>query len=325
MKKIAITGSNGFIGSTLTRILKKKNYDVISLVRHGSNIELLPEDSNIVYIDYHKPDKIAEILKDVEILIHTAALTRARTWQQFKEINVDLTEKLVDIFNETKSLKQFVFISSQAASGPAKNKIIPKIESDECKPISIYGKSKFLAENIIKEKAKKPWTIIRPVAVFGPGDKDFLQYFKLMKSHLAFITGFKKKYINLIYVNDLAEIISKTLGNEKAYNQVFFASNNEAYSLENFIQNLGSVMNTYSITIRVPEFLSYLIALIGEFLSIFSKKPPIINREKIKELKEAYWLVNNEKANKLLDFNPSENIVQNLQTTYNWYKEKKWI
>ncbi|MCK4653775.1 MAG: NAD(P)-dependent oxidoreductase [Candidatus Cloacimonetes bacterium] len=324
MKKIAITGSNGFIGSTLTRILKK-NYDVISLVRYGSNIELLPEDSTIVYIDYHKPDKIAEILKDVEILIHTAALTRAKTWQQFKKINIDLTEKLVDIFNDTESLKQFVFISSQAASGPAQSKTTPKIESDKCEPISMYGRSKFLAENIIKEKANKPWTIIRPVAVFGPGDKDFLQYFKLMKSHLAFITGFKKKYINLIYVDDLVEITSKTLVNEKAYNQILFASNSEAYSLENFIQNLGSFMNTYFITIHVPEILLYPIALIGEFFSIFSKKPPIINREKIKEFKERYWLVNNEKANKLLDFKPSDNIVQNLQTTYNWYKEKKWI
>ena len=325
MKKIAITGSNGFIGSTLTKILKKKKYCVTSLVRHGSNIELLPEDSNIVYVDYHKTDKIAEILKDVEILIHTAALTRAKTWQQFKEINIDLTEKLVDIFIDTESLKQFVFISSQAAAGPAQSKTTPKIESDKCEPISMYGKSKFLAENIIKEKAKKPWTIIRPVAVFGRGDKDFLQYFKLMKLHLAFITGFMKKYINLIYVDDLAEIISKTLGNEKAYNQVFFASNNEAYSLENFIQNLGSVMNTYSITIHIPELLLYPITLIGEFFSIFSKKPPIINREKIKEFKEAYWLVNSEKANNLLDFNPSENIIQNLKVTYKWYKEKKWI
>ena len=324
MQKMIITGSNGFVGSALANNLKG-NYEVTCLVRNGSNVNLLPENIEIKHIDYNNIEEIMELLRGQDILFHTAALTRAKSWQQFKKINVDLTEKLIKFYNKTASLKQFIFISSQAAAGPAPDKNTSKLESDECYPVTMYGKSKLLAENLIKENAEKPWTIIRPVSVFGPGDKDFLQYFKLIKNRLAMFIGFRQKYYNFIFVDDLVEMISKTINNEKAYNETFFAGGADVLSIQQFVHYIESVMNTRALHLHVPQFLLSPIALVSEILTLFSHRPPIVNREKIKEFKEDYWLVSNEKTKKILDFETTGNMLDKLKITYQWYKDKGWI
>jgi len=324
MKKIVITGSNGFIGSFLAKKLIQQKYDVTCFVRDGSNIELLPDNSQIVYVDYSNEKEISNLLQNQEIIIHVAALTRAKKWQQFKKINIELTEKLINFYNTSKSLKQFIFISSQAAAGPAINEN-PKTESDLCTPISMYGKSKFLAENIIKKKAEKPWTIIRPVAVFGPGEKDFLQIFKMVKKHISFLIGYSKKFLNLIPVDDLTEIIIKTMENQKAYNQIFFASDGNVYTWNDIISNLEKALNTSSIRFRIPETLLFPVAVISEFCAFHRQNIPLFNREKVKEMKQHNWLVSNKKVKELLNFTASSDLLTNLKKTYEWYKEKGWM
>jgi len=324
MQKLIITGSNGFVGSVLANNLKE-NYEVTCLVRHASNANLLSKNIEIKYIDYNNTKEIMKLLHGQDILIHTAALTRAKNWQQFKKINVDLTEKLIEFYNKTTSLKQFIFISSQAAAGPAPNKNTLKLESDECHPVTMYGNSKLLAENLIKEKTEKPWTIIRPVAVFGPGDSDFLQYFRLIKKHLAMFIGFQQKYYNFIFVDDLVEMISKTITNEKAYNETFFARGTDVLSIQQFVHYIEGVMNTKALHLHIPQFLLYPIAMISEILTVFSYRPPIVNREKIKEFKQNNWIVSGVKAKKILDFEFSGNMLDKLEITYQWYKDKGWI
>jgi nucleoside-diphosphate-sugar epimerase len=324
MEKIIITGANGFIGSFLTKKLLENDFEVTSLVRYGSNIDLLPENSNIVFIDYDDEKKVQNVFQNKEILIHCAALTRALNWDFYKKINIDLTAKLVDSFNSTQSLKQFIFLSSQAAAGPSIEGE-PLSENDVEHPISLYGKSKLEAENIIKQKSEKPWTIIRPVSVFGPGDKDFLRVFKLVKHHLALYIGSEEKLFNLIYIEDLVNVIIKTCGNRKAFQQIFFASDNEVYTMEKFIDFLEQTLTTFTNPIRIPEFLLNYYAALSELLGKLNNKVPLINKEKVAELKKKFWLVSNEKVKNLLDFKPQFDIQEGLMITFKWYKEKDWL
>jgi nucleoside-diphosphate-sugar epimerase len=321
MKKIAITGANGFVGSRLVRQLAA-NHDVICLVRENSNIDLLPKNANIRKIEYNDLDAIREILVDCDVLIHSAALTRAKNWQTMKRINIDLTEQLLKISGD---LKQFVFISSQAASGPAMNNATPVTESDLCKPLTIYGKSKMMAEELIRSKAEIPYTIIRPVSVFGSGDSDFLQYFKMIKNFIAVQIGFDEKHYNFIYVNELVKLIDKTILNKFAYNETFFAADPKTYTMQEFIKSIEMAMNRKSIHLRIPVFLLQPAAGIAEFLNKFSSRPPLLNREKVKEFRQSNWLVSTEKAKKLLAFESASDLTEQMKETYNWYKDKGWI
>jgi nucleoside-diphosphate-sugar epimerase len=322
-KKAVITGANGFIGSNLTRLLTKEGYEVLCLVRSGSDFSLLPADANILFWKSTSDKAFITAVKSYEILIHCAALTKAKSRDTFRKANVDLTLEIVKLFNETESLNKFIFLSSQAAAGPALSYSKEKSEDDICNPISMYGKSKLLAEHLVRERVKKSWVIIRPVSVYGKGDKDFLQYFRMIKKHLSVQIGKKDKFINLIYIDDLCELILETIKNPKADKQIFFVSDGIKYSVRDFGKLVEKAIPSFAFPVRIPEKILSSIAFFNE---LFSRKTlPILNREKVKEIKCEYWLVSNVKTKNVLGFSMKPNISNNLQKTYNWYKEHKWI
>ena len=325
MKRIVITGANGFVGSSLANKLLKSGNEVTCLVRSGSNTKLLENKKNILYINYKNVNEIKEIIKDKDVLIHTAALTRARNWSKFQKINIDLTESLLEICN-TSNVKQFIFLSSQAVSGPAENENSGRIEKETPSPITMYGKSKLKAEQIIQKSAKMPWTIIRPVSVYGAGDKDFLILFKMVKNHIVFLNSFKSKYLNLIYIDELTELIERTINNKDAYNEIFFAANPRKLENTELHKLIGEALNKKTITIKIPEFILYPIAIILELVSsIFKTRFPILNKDKVKVFKQDYWIVDTNKVKKKLKIEFKDEYLLNFKKTYKWYKDKGWI
>jgi nucleoside-diphosphate-sugar epimerase len=322
--KIAITGANGFVGSNLTRHLMKKGHEVTALVRKTSNVSLLPVKSAIVEIDYNDADSLRKAFAGNDIIIHSAALTRADNWEEMKAINVGLTEKVADAVNSTDSVKQLIFLSSQAAAGMG-SKGKPKTEEDIPQPLTWYGKSKLMAEEIIRNRLEKSWTIVRPVSVYGPGDKDFLQTFKLMKNHLSISLGLRDKYIALIYIEELNQFIDKCLDNEKAFGQVFFASDGQVYTHKMFSDAMQSAVHTFSLHLTIPDPLVFYAAAIGELRNKIQPKSSVVNLQKFKELQGRYWTVSIEKARRLLDYHPKPNLSNNLHKTWLWYKEQGWL
>lgn len=322
--RIVITGANGFVGSNLTRFLMNKGHDVTALVRKTSNVSLLPIKSRIVEVDYCNIESIKNAFANQDIILHTAALTRADNWLQMKDINVGVTERIVEAVNASESIKQLIFISSQAAAGMGERHK-PKTEEDIAQPVTWYGKSKLMAEEVIKNRLLKEWTIIRPVSVYGPGDKDFLQTFKMMKNHISVSLGIKDKYISLIYIDELLQFINKCIDNPVAYHQVFFASDGKTYTHKMFSDAMQSAIHTYSLHLTIPDSVVFYVAALGELKNKLQPRSSLVNLQKFKELKGRYWTVSIEKARKLLDFNPKPNLMHYLHTTWIWYKEQGWL
>ena len=102
MKKIVITGSNGFIGSFLAKKLIQQKYDVTCFVRDGSNIELLPDNSQIVYVDYSNEKEISNLLQNQEIIIHVAALTRANPTRRSRSFQLSQGSDAMNLPNGAK-------------------------------------------------------------------------------------------------------------------------------------------------------------------------------------------------------------------------------
>lgn len=323
-KKALVTGANGFVGSNLVRALLKKDYEVTCVVRSTSNlssIENLPV--TFKYADYNSISSLQEACKDQEIIFHVAAKVREINEKRYFDANVELTKNLLESMKSS-TVKKFVFLSTQAAAGPAAG-LIPKTETCDCNPVSYYGKSKLEAEKVVREECPVPWVIIRPPSVYGPYDKDFLQYFKLVKKHIAPIAGFKKKYFSLVYVEDLVRMIILTSENERANNEIFFAGDWNVYLLEDFISAIEEVMQKKAMTLHIPFFLSYILAAFNECMKYFTKKQATINLQKVKEMKQCYWLCSTEKAKEILNYKPHYSLQEGVNKTYQWYKEHQWL
>ncbi|TSA26987.1 NAD-dependent epimerase/dehydratase family protein [bacterium] len=323
-KKVLVTGANGFVGSNLVRALLENGYEVTCMVRRTSNlssIENLPV--TFKYADYNSISSLQEACKGQDIIFHIAAKVREINEKRYFDANVEVTRNLLESIKGS-NIEKFVFLSTQAAAGPADG-LIPKTENCDCNPVSYYGKSKLEAERVVREECPVPWVIIRPPSVYGPYDKDFLQYFELVNKHLAPLAGFKKKYFSLVYVEDLVQMIILASENEHANNEIFFAGDGNIYLLENFIDAVKKAMNKNAINLHIPIFLSYILAAFNECMKYFTKKQATINLQKVKEMKQCYWLCSIEKAQNMLNYKPHFSLKEGVSETYQWYKEHRWL
>ncbi len=322
VERVAVTGANGFVGTHLVRMLAEKGIAVTALVRPTSEVNHLPSNIKIVSVDYDNKNRLKQVLAGHSCLIHNAAITKGRNWGIFFKHNVELTAKLVEAVNQVSTLQHLIFVSSQAASGCS---VSPKKEDEECCPVSYYGKSKHLAENVVKEKCLKNWTIVRPCSVYGPGDRDFFQYFKLIKKGLSFIVGYKKKYISLIYVEQLTEYILRIINNPITFGNIYFLSDGFFYSWEDFIFALEGVIGNKTTRIRIPDFMVITVAMGAELFGSICRKTFLLNWQKSKEIRAYHWICDSTNAQNLLGKEFPDSLKDNLTKTYRWYKENKWL
>jgi len=323
MKKIAITGANGFIGSLLINKLLNSEWKATALVRHGSNLDLLPKKADVVYVDYNNIEDLETKLQGFDLIIHNAALTKAPNWKTFKSINVDFTARMVELANRIDSVKQFIFISTQAVVGPTSD--APLTEEAAYNPVSMYGKSKAEAEEVIRTRCKKNYTILRPVSVYGPGEKDFLQYFQMIKFHFAVQIGKEPNKFNLIFADDLLDMIIACFENPQAINETFFLSNNEPIYLPEFIEGIEKALNTFTMPVRIPKMLLTPAAMVTEAWGKMTDSHPTFNREKAKEMGYKNWSVSNSKMRTKLGIEAKTDLWEGLFKTIDWYKEKGWL
>lgn len=333
----AITGANGFVGSHLAAKFLEKGYDVTGLVRANADLSIWDylNLNNCTQTDKGKPhlrkltvdyNNIEELLKafnEADIVIHNAAITRGRSKDDYIKHNVLLTEKVIEAVNNTKSVKHFIFISSQAAAGACKTS---KKETEICTPVSHYGESKYLAEQLVIKKCRKDRTIVRPCSVYGPADRDFLPYFKMVDKKLSLIAGIKKRYFSLISVSELSEYVASIAGNPAAFGETFFLSDGYRYSWDDFVDSLAEIMDKNPIRLRLPLFFVIPFAILSELTGLLTKRVPLVNWQKSKEIRACHWVCDSSKAEKLLSLPAGkQSLKENLKKTYEWYKEKKWL
>ena len=187
-----VTGGTGFIGIHLIKELLKNDWTIKCLVRETS---IIPEEflGEIEFItgDLTKRETLVGLADNVDVIFHLAGMIKADSLDAYKKVNTKGTKNLLSIIpHDVKQNIKFIFASSMAAIGPSKNRV-PLSEDDAPSPVSNYGRSKLLAEQAIRN-SDIDYMIIRPAAVYGPGDEERLSFFKLAAHHINPRIGFKK-------------------------------------------------------------------------------------------------------------------------------------
>jgi UDP-glucose 4-epimerase len=322
--KIAITGANGFAGSKFANYIHSQGNEVRRIVRPQADLSLLDSNLDIQVTDYNSKEELKRVMEGVDVLIHNAGAVRTHTFMQMIEANVRTTRRVMEAFNAMSEGKRFIYISSQAASHPTKDMELAK-EEDPSAPVDWYGKSKLLAEKIIQTECAKEWVIVRPCSIYGPGEKDFYQLFKAVQKGINFHIGRKPQYMNLIYVRELAQFLELCVVKENAAGEIFFASDGEIYTQQEFMRLIAEILAVKTIEIAVPVSLAKAAFYAGEAFEMITGKTTLLNKQKMKEIIDVTWLCSIEKAKSLLGWNPQPNLKGNLSETIKWYKEHNWL
>ncbi|MGB3115161.1 MAG: NAD(P)-dependent oxidoreductase [Ferruginibacter sp.] len=326
MKRVLITGANGFLGFHLINAALAQKFEVFAGLRKNSKAEHLSQlPIQYSYLNYENVEDLTKEIADKKInyIIHAAGTTKALKQQVFEQVNVAYTVNLAKAAQMSgNSFLKMVFISSLAAVGPLKANEGIITEKTFPSPLTSYGKSKLLAERKLAELDIES-VILRPTAIYGPREKEIFVIIKTLLKGIDANIGSKPQKLSFVYASDVADAaINALLSNAKA---VFNISDGNSYSKYDFADALKHIVNKKALRMHLPQSAVHSLAHSLEKFNGWLNKPTMLSREKLKELVAENWICDISKAKQELNFNPKFNLEKGLQETIEWYRQNNWI
>ena len=323
-----VTGASGFIGRHLVDTLAAGGEEVRCLTRGRPETDGRPNvaahRANYDRADLSLPDGVMD---GVDVVYHLAGATRAVSPAGFIAANVGVTERLLDRVMSLDRRPRFVYVSSQAASGPARDAEHPKTEADAEAPIEDYGRSKLAAERVVRARGGDiETTIVRPVAVYGPGDRDFLSIFSMAKRGVAIYPGTRHASINTVYVADLVAGIIAAGRSTNAVGQTYFLGDDIVHPWTEIYSMIAEVVGQgTALELSIPRGLVSLSGKVGDLIGTVSGRPSLVNSSKAVLATPKYWLCSSARARADLAFTTPTSLREGLRVTYDWYLRHRWL
>lgn len=323
-RRAVVTGASGFIGGRLRDALLDDGYDVVSLTRPGSP---QPRRGRSAPVDYHDAKTLDRVMDEErpEIVFHLAGATKGVTYQDFRRANVVPTQNLLAALSQRhRSVRRFVYVSSLTAFGPSLPDR-PKDEEEEPQPVEHYGRSKLEAERVVASSTDLPWTIIRPPAVYGPGDVDNFELFRLAARGLNLFYGNRDRHLSKIYVDDLVRGVRQAAEAESAVGKGYFLCDGEPLTWQDYQAEIVAQAGRRVLELSLPERLIDVSALVGELLTKLDKKPRLFNRQKAILGHQIAWTCRHDAARRDFGFRPEIALREGVSRTFAWYREAGWL
>lgn len=278
-KIVAVTGATGFIGNVLVQRLIQDGWTVRALTR----LHRASDSESIEWIrgDLDNLTALHQLVNDVAFVIHCAATVRGSSFQEFAHTNIEGTRNILRAITGQKQLPRFLLISSLAARQPE---------------LSWYARSKYLSEiQVIEYSEQLQWTILRPTAVYGPGDKELKPLFQAMHRGLLPVIGKIHNRFGLIHVYDLVAAIQIWLAASPLVKGVFELDDGMpgGYSYQSLTVLAQQVWKRPVHCIPIPDLLIRSIAVSNLWLARLLHYSPILTPGKVNELQHGDWVCDN--------------------------------
>jgi len=289
--KALVTGGSGFVGGYLVRHLLQRGYDVSCLVRGASRTGALAKlPVTLVSGSYFDPESLRRAVRGMDYVFHAGAVLSAPDWPGYFKTNVEGTANILEACARADhGLRKFVFVSSISAAGPALDRK-PLVEADGCRPLSLYGKSKYLAEQAAAGFFDRlPIVIVRPPNVLGFGQRELLAVMKLLRRRIVPLIGRREKQTSICFVQDLVRALVMAAEHDRAGGKTYFVAADEAYSWRGIMAQLLRAMDM-KFVLKIPHPLLLGVALVAEAVSGLTGRAPLVTRGDICSARDKYWL-----------------------------------
>ena len=326
MKKVLITGGNGFLGSNVARELYRSGFDVRIMMRAGSASTFNDIPCEVFYGDIKNPIDVQNAVYGCDAVVHTASVTKqwAVTKKEYEETNINGTKNIVHACIQHK-VKKLIHVSTANTIGPG-NKVNPATELSAfqfMKAHSHYINTKYIAEQYVLEQAfknKLPAVIVNPTFMLGENDSK-------PSSGQIVLYGINKRIVwvppggkNFVHIKDVCRGIINSLDYGITGECYLLASENLSY--KEFFKLLSTISDQQPILITIPGFILKAGGFIGEVIGFFRKKSVKLNYASSFMLC-IHNYYSGKKAEKELHitYTPVKSAIVNA---LNWFKENNY-
>lgn len=320
-----VTGASGFIGSHLVESLLADGAEVRLLRRPRAAQSPAPAGTTAHLVDLFADDaRHASVWRGATHVFHLAARTRAVDPAQFVHANVVTTSRLTRILSQLDPAPRLIFVSSQAAAGPAPSADAPITDAHASHPVDAYGRSKHEAEVLVRA-AGLPIVIVRPSSVYGPRDRDFLEVFRQLRRPVALQASPAWHRLSLVHVQDVVSVLRVLATRDEALGRTFFVEDGAPVTWAGVYDEVSSVLRRSPRRLTVPAAMLRLAAIGSEGVARMRGVDPLLTRAKLDLARHPYWLCDATGLRETFNWRPSIVREDGWARTYEWYREARWI
>jgi nucleoside-diphosphate-sugar epimerase len=309
--RVAITGATGFIGPHVVRRLCA-DWQVRILARRAVDPAQIGADVEVVRGDLDDRGSLQHLLDGAQAVVHVAGLIKARTRQEFFRANAESVGRLAEIAAAAPAPPRFVLMSSLAAREPN---------------LSAYAASKRSGEAALSAAGGAlPWTILRPPAVYGPGDAATLFFFRCVRYGIGPVVGSERARFSLIYVEDLARAVGALLADDRTAGLVAEIDDGHGgYGWREMTETAAEAFAGHARIVRIPRAIAYGVGLLNQALAWLPGYTPMLTPGKVRELYHSDWVCDPRPIMTRTVWRPEVPLRQGFASTIAWYRQQGWL
>jgi nucleoside-diphosphate-sugar epimerase len=328
--RLLITGAPGWLCDALIASHAKSPIPGVERVRclvHAS-LAHSPEslkgrwgaDVEVVAGDLTDAGSLAAAVRDVDRVVHGAAIMHVERVRQYYEINTEGTRSLA-LAAAAAGVRRFVFLSSNAAGGRSETPGVLMRESDASVPRSPYGHSKWLAEQFLLDvTGPMERTVLRPCMFYGPPvpERHVDVYKRIIAGRMPLV-GHGDYARSLTHIDNLVEGVRAALERPEANRQTYYIADARTYSTRQVVDGMAAALGVKARYIRLPEVTAKLAFETDRALSRYG-----IYWQTLHLVGEADWDVgvSIEKARRELGYDPKVEIDEGMRGAVAWCRSR---
>lgn len=304
---IALTGATGFIGSRLLEVVAAQGWSIRALTRRApAPSAAQPSAGPVAQVTWVRGDMadrraLEQLVEGVQLVIHCAGRVRGCSAAAFHQVNADGTENLVRISRAQPQRPRLLLLSSLAA---------------RCPELSWYAASKYQAEQRLRQHGDAlSWTILRPTAVYGPGDRELRGLFRAMRRGLLPVPGPAHARITLLHRDDLAQAVLCWARSEPRAHGLYEIHDGtpDGYSWPQLAAIAQTAWQRPVRRLAIPAPVLTSIAWINLGSAKLLGYDPMLTPGKVRELRHPDWHCDNGPIQAALGWQPRIRLLDSLQ------------
>lgn len=321
--RAAVTGGSGFVGSHLVERLRAQGHEVVALARSApawGALEAL--GARVVAGDLDDTAALARLCDGAELVFHVAGLVAARSEAEFLRVNRDGCGRVAAAARAA-GARRLVLVSSLSVSGPT----VPGRPLDESgapAPVTPYGRSKAAGEQAARASGVA-CTIVRPPAVYGPRDREFLRLFRLVRRGLLPLPGGGTQELSLVHAADLAEALVAAARSEACRGGVYHAAGPERVTQRELAALVGRAVGRTARLLPLPPAAVSVTLALSRLAARLRGRATLLGPDKLPELLAPAWTCSSAALSRDAGWQARIPLAEGLRATADWYRGAGWL